>query len=267
MEIASEIVDQCAVELKKIISGLKKGVSSSGGFPYLTCLINFNLLYPAISKWKVVLDYFSLGPLTTQNLSPALSLLADYSHQLDPHTRKALRKSLEKLRRKEGAVFLFPSSNREKEAAFAAVEYTYWLLSNENPTPAERAILSGYSPEMALAMLRLKTLNDPDEIVEGASGYIAASDLTLNAGIVELLALSLRAKPKSTAIKGLLSTIIQNSGEGALAILSGVLNTRVFKEFHTEDQNWFLQTLSNSQSAITRWKSEQLRAKDLKITE
>lgn len=264
MEIVSEIVDQCAVELKKIISGLKKGVSSSGGFPYLTCLINFNLLYPAISKWKVVLDYFSLGPLTTQNLSPSLSLLADYSHQLDPHTRKALRKSLEKLRRKEGTIFLFPSSNREKEAAFAAVEFTYWQLSNENPTPTERAILSGYSPEMALAMLKLKTLHDPDEIVEGTSGYIAASDMTLNAGVVELLALSLRAKPKSTAIKGLLSTIIQNSGEGALAILSGVLNTRVFKEFHAEDQNWFLQTLSNSQSAITRWKSQQLRAKDLK---
>ena len=113
-------------------------------------------------------------------------------------------------------------------------------------------------------MIKLKALNNPDEIVEGISGYIAASDPTLNAGVVELLALSLRAKPKSTAIKGLLSTIIQNSGEGALAILSGVLNTRVFKEFHAEDQNWFLQTLSNSQSAITRWKSQQLRAKDLK---
>ena len=212
------------------------------------------------------MDYFSLGPLTSQNLSPALSLIADHSHQLDPYTRKVLRESLDKLRRKEGTIFLFPSSKREKESAFAAVEYAYWLLSDENPTPAERAILSGYSPELALAMLKLKALNDPDEIVEGISGYIAASDLTLNAGVVELLALSLRTKPKSTAIKGLLSTIIQNSGEGALAILSRVLNTQIFKDFHAEDQNWLLQTLSNSQSAITKWKSQQLRANASKMT-
>lgn len=267
IEIASEIVDQCVVELKKIMSELKKGVSSSGGFPYLTCLINFNLLYPTISKWEVVLGYLSLGPLTSQNLSPALSLLADHNRQLDPYTRKALRESLEKLRRKKGTIFLFPSSKKEQESAFAAVEYAYWLLSNENPTPAERAILSGYSPEMALAVLKLKALNNPDEIVEGISGYIAASDPTLNAGVVELLALSLRAKPRSTAIKSLLSTIIQNSGEGALAILSRVLNAQIFKDFHAEDQNWLLQALSNSQSAITRWKAQQLRANASKMTE
>ncbi|MTD90638.1 hypothetical protein [Corynebacterium hiratae] len=266
IEIASEIVDQCVVELKKIMSELKKGVFSSGGFPYLTCLIHFNLLYPTISKWEVVLGYLSLGPLTSQNLSPALSLLADHNHQLDPYTRKALREALEKLRRKKETVFLFPSSNKEKESAFAAVEYAYWLLSNESPTPAERAILSGYSPEMALAVLKLKALNNPDEIVEGISGYIAASDPTLNAGVVELLALSLRAKHRSTAIKSLLSTIIQNSGEGALAILSRVVNAQIFKDFHAEDQNWLLHALSNSQSAITRWKAQQLRANASKMT-
>ena len=120
---------------------------------------------------------------------------------------------------------------------------------------------------MALAVLKLKALNNPVEIVEGISGYIAASDPTLNAGVVELLALSLRAKPRSTAIKSLLSTIIQNSGEGALSILSRVVNAQIFKDFHAEDQNWLLHELSNSQSAITRWKAQQLRANASKMTE
>lgn len=257
--VAVEVITNCDQQVTQIVNGLKNGVNSWGSFPYLQYLLHLNFEFPELARWETLIRYFSLGPATTQELAPAMYLIADNVEEIDDALRNQLCTALNEVRQTGKRFFLFGSDENSNRRCFAAVEYAYWKLKDILPDPALQAHLAQLSPEMALTMVRLRVDANPLSIVEAATGFLATADPKLNEGIIELLLRALRASPQSEPLRSLISTFVERIGEGALDAVSNQIIPANFTDFSPIDQEWLIHLLGESRSSVVRWKTARLQ--------